>query len=228
MILIVPLSGCITGQEDVATVTTPHDISGFDSIIINAPYDVTVKRGDSFSVDVTVDENSIQRVIVTEYEGTLYLDAKDKKILEKNFSTLEAKITLPDVRMLSASGASSVSIKGFDLGHDIVLFVSGASDVSGSLTSIRCMTTISGASDVSLSGGCEMLSLTVSGASDALLLGFEAYDVDVNVSGASYAAVTAKGSIRGSVDGASSLHYAGFPILGDMVVTGASEVTKEK
>jgi len=139
-------------------------------------------------------------------------------------ATLEAEITMPSLARIEASGASQVTISGFDSQSDLTIQPSGAGAIEGEISAGNSSIEASGASDVSLSGDCNDLALELSGASSAVLEDFPASDVWAVLSGASCATVNLTGTLDAEASGASHLTYLGSPTLGSVQTSGASTI----
>ena len=179
-------SACGVNVEFDETVAQEFDLAAFDSVAVEAPFDVTIRRGDIQRVEVEVGERSIDNLIVEVVDGELRLD------LDSSFTTsdLVATITTTDLTAVHASGASEVVLPDLDV-DDLVLDLEGASHVR-------------------TSGVIDHLDLSLSGASSADMVGTEIASVNVDFSGASSAGFdNSVDEIAGSISGASDLSVAG-------------------
>jgi len=138
--------------------------------------------------------------------------------------TNEAEITMPALSGIEASGASQVTLAGFDSSLPLRVIASGATSVIGEIQAGDVSMEASGASSISLTGGAGNLALDVSGASSADLEAFQVTDIQADLSGASSAVVTASGTLDVEASGASELSYLGNPTLGSVNTSGASSV----
>lgn len=163
------------------------DVSSFNAITIDAPFEVTIRQGETQSVSVDVSESVIDDLVVEVVDGELTIDVDSRSI---NFGRdLTASITVTDLESLDASSASDIVIISLDV-DDLDVRTSGASQIS-------------------LSGSLDTLELDMSGASQADLDGTTIGTVELELSGASQAdfAETVD-RINGSIRGASSIDVA--------------------
>jgi hypothetical protein len=142
-------------------------------------------------------------------------------------ATLEAEITMPTLAGVEASGASHITLAGFDSSQTLRVVASGASSVEGEIQAGDTSMEASGASSISLAGGAANLVLDVSGASSVDLEAFLVTDLQAELSGASSAVVNASGTLDVEASGASELSYLGNPTLGSVNTSGASSVQEK-
>ncbi len=172
---------------DEESVRQTFDVETFDAITIEAPFDVTIRQGDTQSVVIEVGENRVDNLIVEVVDGELRVDL-DSGIFNIS-SDLVATITVTDLKSLHASSASDVVVADLDV-DDLAMQADGAS-------SIR------------VSGSIDTLELNMSGASDAELDGTTIGTVALEMTGASSAEFPdTVDEISGSISGASSLDVA--------------------
>lgn len=205
------------------TVTQTYDFSNFDGVVISHAFKAEIMAGDGYSVEVTVDDNLVEHLRVEQKGDTVTI------ALEPNFgvinTTLRARVTLPRLVALDASGASRVDVSGFKTSDDVRITVSGASTTKGDMETGGLKVDVSGASTLSLQGSGRRLDVNASGASTADLRDFAVGDATVDVSGASRASVNASGKLDARASGASSVRYTGNPRLGRIDETGASTIS---
>lgn len=203
-------------------VTREYNLTDFDEVAISSAFQVDITRAERYSVSVTVDDNLEKYLDVEKRGSVLYIGIDSVTLM--NQATLKASITLPDLRALEVSGASSVDISGFRPTSRFDLTVSGASTVRGGLDAANVRFRVSGASSVTLSGKAQDGDIEVGGASRARLEDLSFVDARVEASGASSAHVTLSGRLDAEASGASTITYAGNPTLGKISESGASSI----
>jgi len=232
LVLTVPLvSGCcalpdltdLLGQGSLIgsgnVVTVEFDLSGFDDIEVSNAFDVEISQGDAFSVLVRVDDNVEQYLDVVKEGSTLKIGVKPLPLSSVTAVTLEAEVTMPELR-----GASSASTAGFQSGGPFYAEVSGASSLQGDIEAGGVRFDVSGASDVTLIGAAADLAVDVSGASAVDLARFPVSNASIGVSGASSATVNASGTLDVEASGGSRVRYLGSPNLGSVDSSGGSTI----
>jgi len=243
--LFTSISGCRAAVSGSGKLETRDvDYSDFSKVEISHAFEVTITRGDSYHVSITLDDNVWENLEVYQRGDTLYVGLKQPALYIH--VTQKAAITLPALQSLSLSGASKGDISGFSSTELLALNlsgassldidnvnagntefdVSGASRLSGNIDIKDGKYDISGASTVELDGSGNAMDIVASGASHAKLAGFTVVDTKVELSGASSATVNVSGRLDVDVSGASRLEYKGNPMMGNVEVSGASTIKK--
>jgi hypothetical protein len=241
--LVFALAGCggvVVGSGDL--VDRAYDFEGFTRVDVSQQFEVEVVRGDASAVNVTVDDNLVDRLEVSLEGDTLRIALEGGTVYQG--TTQRATVTLPELFGMSLSGASQGSVAGFDSGDPLELELSGAStlelvDVSagdgsfgvsgashleGEVALAAVAMELSGASRATLVGLGEAADLRASGASKLELGGFTLENAQVELSGASSATVDVSGTLDVEASGASNLRYEGDPSLGRVETSGASSI----
>jgi hypothetical protein len=219
----IPGLGGLVGSRTL--VTQGYDFSDFTAVQAGGAFTVSIVKGDEYSVAVTTNENVVRYLRVEQNGDTLSLGTE--RLWNFSNVTLEAEITMPGLHGVDLSGASEGTIAGFSSGDDLSVQLSGASSLTGDITSGDADMEASGASQLELSGEGGNLRLDISGASNADLSDFPVQDADIRASGASDAVVNVSGRLDVDASGASSVSYTGDPELGRIESSGASSVGGE-
>jgi hypothetical protein len=236
--------GAVTGSGKL--VTEEMDFSGFTRVEAGYAFEVEISRSSSYSVSITADDNIFDYIEVSISDETLKIRLKPGRSYLS--ATKKASITMPELRRLQLSGASTGTVSGFkssgfdfqgdfrielsgasslqmvDISAADARFdISGASRVSGNITTTDAQFDISGASRVELEGSADDIIVNVSGASNAELSGFPVNNAFVNLSGASTGTVNLDGRLDVDLSGGSHLDYIGEPTLGTIhILTGST------
>ncbi|MEZ4771053.1 MAG: head GIN domain-containing protein [Caldilineales bacterium] len=225
------LAGCgalpsftaLTGSGNPVTQT--FDFAGFDSLEIGNAFQAEIVASDNFSVEVTVDDNLIDYLRVEQQGDTVKIGLDPNTAATR--ADLRARITMPALVNLDASGATRANVSGFKSSANTSVTASGASTVRGDMETGDMTVDASGASTVNLSGSGDSLRATASGASTADLSNFTVSNADVDANGASRINVAASGKLDAKASGASTVRYSGNPTLGRIDESGASNVTAQ-
>jgi hypothetical protein len=234
--------GCIPNAG--ADVTQKYEGTGFSNIQVGGGFEVEIIPASQYSVSVTVPENWLNHLEVENTNGTLKVNFDWDDIFWNGWNTNHRptlQVSMPELKGLDVSGATTATAKGFQTTEDFKLVVSGASKVdfdieayntsmtvsgaskaTGQLKAHDVKINLSGASTTDMNGNAESVNLQSSGASTAKLNNFAIADARVELSGASHAGVALNGQMDVFLSGASSLDYFGNPAIGQISVTGAS------
>jgi hypothetical protein len=215
--------GVLIGSGNLET--EEYTFTDFTKIEISSAFEFEIEQSSSYSINVTADDNVMDYVQVSQDDQTLRIRLATVPSLR--LVTLRVSVAMPQLRGLTASGASRGTISGFDSTEDVNFKVSGASRVTGDITAGNIEFDISGASTIQLEGSGRDMDAIVSGASRFNLDDFIVNNADVNISGASTGTINLTGRLDANASGASTLLYIGEPTSTDINTSGASTVSKK-
>lgn len=210
----------ITGSGN--TVSQTYDFSNFDGVEIGHAFQAQLAPGDGYSVEVTVDDNLVEHLRVEQQGDVVSIGFEPGVTVSRG--TQQARITLPVLTYLEASGATRVNLSGFRSSEDLRLNVSGASTVTGDIEGGDLAADVSGASTLRLNGSGGSADVVASGASTADLSNFSLTNATVEASGASRINVDVSGTLNAEASGASSVRYTGNPTVERSNSSGGSSI----
>jgi hypothetical protein len=224
MAVVALAAGCtqIAGSGHVITRNVP--VSSFDRLEVGSAFDVQVSIGSAPGLTLHVDDNLLGRVDAAVTGDTLQIRLEPG--LQVGKATLKADVTTVSLREIRADGASHVVLRDELSASNLVLKISGASQVDGPVRAQAATLQVSGASQVRLQGSSARLSIDGSGASRLELESLQVSRVDVNLSGASQARVSVSEAMSVDLSGASQLSYRGTPTITHQNVSGASHIER--
>lgn len=197
-------------------------VSSFSEIEVSTAFVVTVDFGSSEKVTVRVDDNVVNDLDVEVSGDTLRIALRSGVSVRD--ATLEADVTARSLSRIEGSGAVRITLGEPLTGEELDVTLSGASALTGELTTVDATMELSGAASADLAGSVSDLEITASGASELSGLGLTIDELTIDLSGASQATVTVTGSISVVATGASSLRYAGTPTFERQDVSGGSQI----
>jgi hypothetical protein len=201
-ILPMVFTGNIVGSGN--PVTEDRSISGFTVVEAEQGFEVDISKGSLFRIEITADDNVIDKVRVTLSGNILFLGLEPGVYRSL---ILRAKITMPDLEELQLYGGSHGVVSGFQSIEEFKLGISGGGRVE-------------------ITGSTDDLNLRASGGSEFDLSGFSAHDAYVNLEGGSHGTIKLDGKLDANLGGGSHLTYLGEPTLGDITESGGSTVRK--
>jgi hypothetical protein len=226
--------------------TKYFDLKDFNRIELEGPFDLDVAKSELTEVSVTADDFPFIRV--EKRDDTLVIRRQGIEWFAPFHHRPKAIIKLPAISALDISGASNVYIENFQTDSDFSAALSGASrletkNISAGRTEVKVSGSsnvvgdikvnneatleASGASQIELAGAGGNLFMKVSGASKVELSQFQVQNADVDISGASKVNINLNGRLNTRVSGASKLLWSGSPIMGDIQITGASNIRRK-
>jgi len=232
----------VKGDGDI--VTNAYDVPDyFDMAQIEDSFDATIEVGLETSVVVQAHENLFGYIDVNVRGDRLTIKAAGDRDLN---GVTNVTITMPALRELDVSGASSAKVLGVVKTEKLGLEISGASEVSfdeikaedvdgtisgasdvtiDDVTAGKISLSMSGASDISMQGEAQEAALDVSGASDAKFGRLTVDDAEISVSGASDLDLRNARIVSGDMSGTSSVRVAENASV-NVDMSGMSEIRK--
>ena len=220
----IPFGPAIVGSG--RQVTQEFDVADFDGVDASHGFQVTLAPGDGFAVKVTVDDNLTDYLVVEKRGDTLRIGL-DNRGGWFSARSLQAEVTLPELRRVGLSGGGSATMMGFPAVDAFTAELSGGSRLQGEVAGEDVSLNGSGGSRFVLAGDAENLAVNGSGGSRAELEELVSQQVDVELSGGSQASVHAAGELNYTLSGGSRLTYSGDPAIGRSDASGGSEAKKK-
>ena len=212
-----------TGSGNV--VTEEFDLTGFDKVDASYGFSVSISQGDTFGVEVSIDDNLVEYLRVEKQGSTLKIGLAPGRDYIGTGAT--AEVTMPELTGLELSGGTRGTVSGFKSSRGLTVDVSGGSRLSGDIEAGDARFDVSGGSRVTLSGSAEDGMIDAAGASRVDLADFPVGDANVEASGASKVTVNASGRLDADASGASEITYLGSPALGTIDSSSGSSVEPE-
>jgi Putative auto-transporter adhesin, head GIN domain len=247
VLILLSVSALLYGggqQEYLGDNTYEYNLSGFSGIDGSSSFDIEIKRADKFSIMIVADKSLKDKLIVEIRGDILYLGMKPFSGF--NFKSPKAIITMPDLKSVQLSGASSIIAADFRSNNDFFCDLSGSSSLEIDITARNCTFELSGSSDAVAVIESELVSVNLSGSSDIELFGFGSdlkadlggassadlgefsiKNADIEISGSSDIHVNMDGTLNIDASGASNMYYTGNVIMGDIELSGSSSIEKE-
>ncbi|MGZ5246011.1 MAG: head GIN domain-containing protein [Flavitalea sp.] len=205
-----------------------RDLKGFHAIKVSHAFDVYISQGDEEGVVVSAKTKEFRDLITTSVEnGVLKIGYGERGWKGSGNRQLKVYISVKELDQLNASGACDLVITGTLKAKDLMVDLSGASDLKGNIEAEFLNAEISGASDVTISGKVDGLKIEANGASD-----FKGYDLiaekcEAKASGASDIKITVNKELNAEASGASGVSYKGAGVIRDIKSSGASSISKK-
>lgn len=206
LLFVIALSSCMRiGVKGSGVIDSEfREIDNFSSIEVSGAFNVNVKFGDEYSLEVEAEDNILPLIKTYVKGNTLHIDTK-RSI--SNRKDIEINITMPSLNSLDVSGANSI-------------YVENMSNDSFELNS-------SGANNVELSGKVEKAYYNVSGACSVYAQNLDVTVAKVDISGACSLKLSVIEKIMGDLSGASHLDLYGDPKYTNIDAGYACSVNKK-
>ena len=224
--------GC-AGAQDNSIIEDKNvvirQVGNFNEIQVRGPFTVHFSDGKNCDLAVSASDKSTRDMIVTNVaNGQLQISLGEKswRGWQSNLK-LKVYISAPNIKKITASGASDFIVHDILKSSNLDLVFSGASDFKGKIEAQSLSVNFSGASDLAISGSVGDAKIKVSGASDFKGFSLNADNVEAISSGASSIQITALKSIKAVASGASDIEYKGNPGSLSKSSSGASSIVKK-
>lgn len=204
-----------------------RNVTEFEGIEITSAFQVEVTySAQETKVEIETNENLHQYIDVENVNNNLRIRIQPGLSL-RGSSTLKAKITTANpTKVISASGASLVTLTNTLSAPDLNIYLTGACNLSGEIETTNLTISADGASQVYLSGTASSIDGILTGASSIEGFNLTAEQLDLNMSEASQASFTVNQLINLDASGASVLRYKGDALVDQINLSGASQIIK--
>ena len=250
--LFAALALVLTAGAQEKMTTQRYNATDFTSLSISHAFDITLQKGDRYSVTLEYPADCAEYISVAKQKATLFVGLKNKtprKFLNGRH-TFRATIVMPEVYGIYLSGASrltatepfQMNMRPFEAhlsgaskiislsvdGPSVDVELSGASRAEINVNAGEVEADVSGASKLTLTGNATDLNLEASGASSVNAKNVNAVNVELDGSGASKLYVFVQKELKVDLSGASRCEYIGPDeiVLKSIDVTGASSLKK--
>jgi hypothetical protein len=206
-----------------------RDITSFTGIKVSGGMDVYLSQGDNYSLAVSAgDEKFIDNIKTEVKNDILYITYENGNSgRNQGDKKLRAYISFKSLVSLEGAGACEFYIMdSLNLGS-LLIHLSGASDIKGTITVTNLSLELSGASTIKVNGSAQNVKVDASGASDVKSYELRTENCVAKLSGASDVRLTVTNSIVASASGASTLYYHGNPDKRDVASSGASSIAQK-
>ena len=185
--------------------TKTYDLEGFDSIRIDGVFEIDVRVGDDFAVEVEAEDNLLEYIIVEVRRGELLLDIEDDVDIETD-EKFRVQIGMPALVEIDGNGVYDLTATGLD----------------NEMTQIYT----EGVGSIRLEGRTRKLRVECEGVGNADLRDLVAQEADVRVEGVGDVHVFVEQDLRARVSGLGEITYSGNPDSVDDHVDGFGSIER--
>lgn len=216
------LSGCwmidIDGRDDDSIVgqaqtsgARSYAASGFDEILLAGSDNVTVRRGNRFSVVATGPAATLDNLVIR-VDGDS-LDIRRRRGSNDSPSAM-VTVTLPTLKELTVAGSGTADVDRIDGRRaDVTIAGSGSARIAA-VAATRLELTVAGAGSLSAAGRAERIDANIAGSGSITAPTLTASRADITVAGSGNAAFAVNGPVDVTMLGS-----------GDVTLTGGARCT---
>lgn len=185
--------------------TETREANAFSAIACEVSCAIEVRKGETSSVELTMDDNLLPMII------SEVVDQKLKITSAKNISPDDGAkivITTPTVHSFSAAGDVKATISELT-GEVMEISLEGASSVTGKANGNSLKIEVVGSGDVKLTGVSKALKISIAGSGDIQTNELAADEVQVEIAGSGTVRIQAKKTLDVSIAGSGDVSYTG-------------------
>lgn len=210
-----------TRAADAGPVATKSfALKGFSGVKATGPDDVTIRRGEAFSVTAKGPQNVLDELEIALDGDMLSIGRKREgfSFSRRGDEGVEISVTLPRLTAVRLTGSGSIDADSVD-GDAVSAEVTGSGDLKiDRLTGKRVDISVSGSGDIEIDGGTVNTGeYSITGSGDIDADGLVAQTLDVSVTGS--------GSVEGNATGSADISILGS---GDVTLAGGGKCTSRK
>lgn len=203
--------------DDVEGESMTFEIEDFDRIEMSGNFDVFIRQGSTYNIELKGIKRYLKRVYVKKYNDELIIDMENDKWESlrgmKRRNKIKIFITLPELSRLEGSGITDITIVEFDF-DDLKLSLSGASSADINITSADDIELdLDGAVSVDLQGNAGYLDANLSIASKLKAYNLILESAKITTKDAASARVNVNETLEVYTSGVSRVRYKGNPDL---------------
>lgn len=232
------LPGCVMVDSGVGTdsgrdhhgiigsgriVVIVFEFRDFRRIYLSQAFKATVRKSNSYSVRVEVDDNIQQYLVAHQSADAISIGLEDNSYEN---TTMNVTIETPDVSSMEASGAASIRFDDVMLSHPLEITGSGACSINGNLVTSDLKLNLTGSSSVDLIGSSSSLSVYGTGATQLSLFDFPVKSCKAILTGGSVSNVSVSDYLEVNLTGGSLFRYKGDPPTRILNAIGGSVIQK--
>ena len=194
-----------------------YGLRDFKSIDLQGAFDVTIERGNDYTVEVRGSDNEKSRYSIYTQGETLVIDYDDDRNnfwKRKNFGDfkIEINITMPELREIDAAGGGKIRFRGFDE-EEVKIKLTGAVEANAGIDARNLTVEMTGACSLDLAGSGDYLNADITGACGLSAYGYEVREAEVQAHGASTAKVYVTEKLEIEKGMASTVSHRGEPSI---------------
>ncbi|MDR2956091.1 MAG: DUF2807 domain-containing protein, partial [Prevotella sp.] len=161
------LCSCASSAQNQVT-KNKKDVESFSKIASSGGIDVYFTQGNSHTVEIETDDETLNKIEVAVKNGTLELKRKDGERFRNNVQ-IKAYVTAKNIQALAISGGADFIAGNMNCDRNFDIAASGGSDINIDLLKVdECKIAISGGADCDIKQiQAKIVRIAASGGSDS-------------------------------------------------------------
>lgn len=192
--------------------TETRELASFNSISMEGHGDLTLVHGETPSIVIDTDPETLEHLRIEVVNGKLHLGMKNwLDHLFYSWKPVHYSVTFRDLNAVTVSGSGKVRAAEIDT-DNFRFQISGSSSLTvEKLTARSVQIHISGSGDVDLSGSVQQQEIRVSGSGKMEAWALDSQTAEVHISGSADLMLKVSETLNVSISGSGSIRYLGAP-----------------
>jgi len=212
---------CHKGDGDI--ITSEKTVSSFDEIHISSSANVHYYPSEETRVVVTVDENLLKYVKITEKNNVLQIGTKNGNYL---FTKFMVDVYCPYIKEITVSGSGSFESLDKIVVSAFESKISGSGNIKGNFECDNFSIHISGSGNATVSGNAKNLDVNISGSGKFNGREFKTDNADIRISGSGNVYIWVVDYLKAHISGSGNIIYRGNPKI-DFSGSGSGQLKSE-
>lgn len=212
---------CTEGKGPLKT--EKRNLDEFKEIGLSLQADVSVIKGDDYSVNIEAEENLLEH-IETKIRGSKLVISSDPCIDPKE--RIKITVSLSEVEELEVNGSGNITVPDTFQVSDIKIEINGSGDINAKLVAAKIESDINGSGNIILKGSANMHQVDIMGSGNVKASELPCNTSEIDVNGSGDVHVYTIQSLDVKINGSGSVHYKGKPSVSTRI-NGSGKVVDE-
>jgi hypothetical protein len=212
-------STCIDGQGEVGKQNRKLD--KFEKLDISVPADITIKKGNSFTMMIEAQKNIAGAIKSKVKRGTLHLTSSCFNTEKR----VKIEITANTIKEISVSGSARVKNYNVLNTDKAELSLSGSGKIETDVLTPETYVKIDGSGTIIVNGNTKKLNAIVEGSGKLMALGLRTKEAFAEINGSGKIFTGAEELLKAKISGSGIIQYTGSPKVRTKI-DGTGKVSK--
>jgi Putative auto-transporter adhesin, head GIN domain len=203
-----------------------RSVKNFTGVNARGSFNVVIRNGADYSVEIEGDENLLQYVESYESKGELVVRFKSYMSINTH-NDFVVYVTAPKITSAQVAGSGDISSDGKLVSDTKINFdITGSGSVDALVDAPQISVDIAGSGDAKLRGNTKDFSGDIRGAGSLHCFGLMAENSKIEISGSGDAEVYASVGISAEIRGSGDISYKGNAVINKQSIHGSGEIVK--
>jgi hypothetical protein len=206
--------------------TETRTIGSFGQLSIIGPFDIELISGKEKDIQVTADENILEKIETKIKNNKLLIKINSKTELS-NYTKLHIKIPVKSLSKIKLLGSAEIYSNNSFNWDEIEFHITGSGEIKLNIISEYILAIIKGSGEIKLTGSTNKTSCKTLGSGTIDTKELISKETEAKVVGSGEIYVMTKKDIKASVTGSGSIYYYGNPQKVNVKILGSGEVIQK-